>query len=175
MWALLDNQPTLHLFFNPDHPWISNAKSGPGVLNIHCNSGISKTNTIADVSFLDVNTAWIHLSGLTNVLSFAMIEQCFSITYDNHGSGSNGFIVHISPFHNIRFRQSKRRTCYYDPTDDTSCHVTVMINTALQRCRPPPHLSRNSSLYRKWKDRNIFLPDAALRPPQLPDTCSRPC
>ena len=51
-WVLLDNQSKIHLFLNPGHPWISNVRSGQGVMSIHCNSGITNTKTIADVAGL---------------------------------------------------------------------------------------------------------------------------
>ena len=72
-------------------------------MSIHCNAGIAKTKTIADVAGLDRDTAWIHPSGVTNIISLSMIEKRFRITYDNNGSGGNIFIVHISPGHDIRF------------------------------------------------------------------------
>ena len=111
-WVILDNQSTLHLFFNRGHTWISSVRSGLGVISIHCNAVIAKTKTIADVSGLDGDTAWIHPSGVTNVLSLNMIEKRFHITYDNHSSGGNAFIVHISPVHDICFRQSKMGLYY---------------------------------------------------------------
>ena len=107
-WVLLNNQSTLHLFCNPNNPWISNVRLGPGVMSIHCNSGISKTNTIADVADLDGDTASIHTSGVTKILSLYIISKRFRIKYYNHGSDGNTFIVHISPGNDIRFRQSKR-------------------------------------------------------------------
>ena len=133
---LLDNQSTLHIFCNPDHHWISNIRSGPDVINIHCNAVIANTKTISDVAGLYGDTAWIHPSEVTNVLSLSMIEKRFRITYDNHGSGGNAFIIHISPGHDIRFRQYKRGLYYYDPTDYTSRLVTLMVNTASPRMLP---------------------------------------
>ena len=52
-WVLLDNRYVIHLFCNPNHPWISNVRSGPGVMNIQCNTGIANTKTIAGVANLD--------------------------------------------------------------------------------------------------------------------------
>ena len=73
MWVLLDNQSTLHIFYKPDHPWISNFRSGTAVINMHCNSGIDNTNTISYVDGLYRDTLWIHPSVVTNILSFSTI------------------------------------------------------------------------------------------------------
>ena len=67
-WVILDNQYTLHLFFNRGHSWISSVRSGLGVMSIHYNDVIAKTKTIADVAHLDGDTAWINPSGVNNVL-----------------------------------------------------------------------------------------------------------
>ena len=66
--VLLDNQSAIHLFCNPNHPWISNVRSGPGVMNMHCDNEIAKTKTISGVAYLDRDTACIHPSGVTNIL-----------------------------------------------------------------------------------------------------------
>ena len=77
-------------------------------MNIHCNTGIDKTKTINGVDDLDRDTVCIHPSGLTKILSLSMIEKRFRITYDNHGSVRNAFIVHIGLGNGIHFRHSKR-------------------------------------------------------------------
>ena len=59
-----------------------------------------------------------------------MIEKRFCITYGNHISGANAFIIKIILGHYIYFRQSKRGMYYYDPTDSTSRRGTLMVNTA---------------------------------------------
>ena len=74
-------------------------------MNTHCNAIIANTKTIADVDDLDGDTLWIHPSRVTNVLSLSMIEKFFRIRYDNHISGGNAFIVHITPGHDIHSRQ----------------------------------------------------------------------
>ena len=105
-------------------------------MNINCKFVIDKTNTIADVDGLYRDNACIHISGVTNILSFYMIEKRFRITYDNHGSGGNTFIVQITSGHDICFGQPKRGLYYYDPTHDTSRRGTIMVNEASPKMSP---------------------------------------
>ena len=174
-WVILDNQSTLHLFFNPDHTWIYNFISGPGVMSIHCNYGITNTKTIADVSGLDGDTLWIHPSGATSVISFFIVEKRLRIKYDNNGSVGNASIVHIGPGHGICFRQSKRGLYYYDPTDDTSLRGTIMVNTESPRMSPASAPLQEIVLVQTVEgQKEHFSPDVTSSPPQMPEICSRP-
>eukprot|EP00536_Pseudo-nitzschia_multiseries_P010661 jgi/Psemu1/26659/gm1.26659_g len=106
-WILLDSQSSLNLIVNP--ALVTNIRLAPngGFMNIHCNSGVSKTNLIADLPGFGV--VWFYADGLANVLSLALVSDQYRVIVDI--SIDNALYVHKDG----GTRRFKRSTCnlYY--------------------------------------------------------------
>eukprot|EP00536_Pseudo-nitzschia_multiseries_P006631 jgi/Psemu1/15767/gm1.15767_g len=107
-WILLDSESYLNLIVNPD--LVTNIQQAPsgGLMNIHCNSGVSKTNLIADLPGFDV--VWFYTDGLANVLSLALVSDQYQVTMDT--SIDNAIYVHKDGG-TRRFQRSKCNLYYY--------------------------------------------------------------
>eukprot|EP00536_Pseudo-nitzschia_multiseries_P006584 jgi/Psemu1/15677/gm1.15677_g len=89
-WILLDSQSSLNLIVNP--ALVTNIRPAPnnGFMNIHCNSGVSRTNLIADLPRFGV--VWFYEGGLANVLSLALVPDQYQVIVDT--SIDNALYVH---------------------------------------------------------------------------------
>eukprot|EP00536_Pseudo-nitzschia_multiseries_P018686 jgi/Psemu1/56796/gm1.56796_g len=89
-WILLDSESSLNLIVNPE--LVDNICQSPnnGFMNIHCNSGVSRTNMIADL--LGFGTVWFYEDGLANVLSLALVSDQYRVTMDT--TINNAIYVH---------------------------------------------------------------------------------
>eukprot|EP00536_Pseudo-nitzschia_multiseries_P000330 jgi/Psemu1/757/gm1.757_g len=89
-WILLDSESSLNLIVIPE--LVTNIREAPnnGFMNIHCNSGVSRTNLIADLPGFGV--VWFYEGGLANVLSLALVSDQYRVTMDT--SIDNALYVH---------------------------------------------------------------------------------
>eukprot|EP00536_Pseudo-nitzschia_multiseries_P000823 jgi/Psemu1/1867/gm1.1867_g len=89
-WILLDSESSLNLIVNLE--LVTNIRQAPngGFMNIHCNSGVSKTNLIANLPGFGV--VWFYANGLANILSLALVLDQYRVTMDT--SINNAIYVH---------------------------------------------------------------------------------
>jgi hypothetical protein len=121
---LLDNGYTVNLFCNPN--MVSDIKETNEALELSTNGGELRTNKHANVP--GYGEVWYDEKAITNIFSFALMEDKYKITYDS--TKQKAFVVHL-PNKQIRFTQSKNGLYYYKPnysTNNTS-HVNHSIES----------------------------------------------
>jgi hypothetical protein len=89
-WVLLDSQSTCDVFYNPE--FLNNIRVAEGgrEMHIHCNAGVVVVKTVGDL--IGYGTVWFYPQGIANILSLALVQKQFYITFDS--TNNNGFIVH---------------------------------------------------------------------------------
>jgi hypothetical protein len=78
-WILLDNGSTVNLFFNPQ--LVENIKETNEMLELSTNGGDLFTNKKATVP--GYGEVWYDPDAITNIFSFAEMENKYRITYDS--------------------------------------------------------------------------------------------
>jgi hypothetical protein len=105
-WILLDSESTCDVFYNPKFlNNIQRTKDGRKS-QIHCNAGIVIVQTVGDLP--GYGTVWFYPDGIANILSLALVQKKFRVTYDS-GNG-NKFVVHDRLMR--RFTMSERGLFY---------------------------------------------------------------
>eukprot|EP00536_Pseudo-nitzschia_multiseries_P018200 jgi/Psemu1/54543/gm1.54543_g len=106
-WILLDSESSLNLIVNPE--LVEKIRQAPnnGFMNIHCNSGISRTNMIADLP--GFGTVWIYEDGLANVLSLALVLDQYWVTMDTDIDNA----IHVHKENGTRRFQRSTCNLYY--------------------------------------------------------------
>jgi Reverse transcriptase (RNA-dependent DNA polymerase) len=103
---LLDNQSTVSLFCNSD--MVEGIRKVDEELRLATNGGELCTNLKATVpGFGDV---WYNSKAITNIFSFAEMEDKHKITYDS--SNEKAFIVHL-PDKDVRFKRNHNGLYYF--------------------------------------------------------------
>jgi len=78
-WILLNNQLTIHYFCNQE--MVTSIRDSLTTMTINTNAGNTSTNLQATLPGL--GDVWFDNKGMVNVLSLALIEDKYQITYDS--------------------------------------------------------------------------------------------
>ena len=80
-WILLDNQSTVHVFF--DVHFLVNVRKVNKELHLYTNSGMSVIDEVGELP--GFGTVWVHRKGIANFLSFNGVKDAagYQIQYDN--------------------------------------------------------------------------------------------
>eukprot|EP00536_Pseudo-nitzschia_multiseries_P018072 jgi/Psemu1/54022/gm1.54022_g len=94
-WILLDNQSTVHIFFNI--MFLVNVQKTNKRLELHTNTGSAIVNTVRELP--GVRTVWVHENGIANILLFHKLLDTnnFKIDYtsrpDSRGARNKSFCI----------------------------------------------------------------------------------
>ena len=99
-WLLLDNQSTVHMFFNRN--LLCGVCPATNPIDIHSSGGVTHCNL--DGTIPDFGTDYYNEDGLTNILSMDLIRNRYNISYKNE---DETLTVH-TPNKDIHFVRSRR-------------------------------------------------------------------
>ncbi|VEU41596.1 unnamed protein product [Pseudo-nitzschia multistriata] len=122
-WILLDSESSINLICNK--AMVKNIRVSPNAryMNIHCNSGVARTNLIAELP--GFGTVWFYEKGIANVLSLALVTDRYRVTMDS--AVDNALHVHRRSGHGTRrFKRSQCNLYYSDTKQD---HLNVLAIT----------------------------------------------
>ena len=110
-WILLDKQSTVCAFTNSD--LLDNIREVDTWMDIHCNAGVTSTNMVGDLK--GFGEVWYNPKGIANILSMAVVEKSFRVTYDS--DSDKGFSVVKEDGSCRSFRRSNRVLFYLDTAE----------------------------------------------------------
>ena len=120
-WMLLNNQPVLSVFSNNN--LLTNIRIVDNCMNIHCNTGVTSTNQVGDLSgYIRV---WYIPNDITYIISIAEAANFFRETHDSEIS--EWCMVHKTNGSVKNFRIPKRGVYYHD-TDTANERGELIID-----------------------------------------------
>ena len=125
-WVLLYNQLTVNVFSNPD--MVVNIRETSRDMHVYCNSGKVIIRTVAD--WPGFGEVWFHRSGITNILSLALVKEIFRITYSSAiVTDAKTFVVHKKDGNQRKFIKLTRGLYYCDVLDNSKKNAFALVNT----------------------------------------------
>jgi hypothetical protein len=110
-WVLIDTASTVNVFCNRE--FVREVKKMKPVM-VHTNAGPFTVQEKAKLAWCDMEV-WFDPNAITNVLSFAILQEKFPIIYDN--SKANAFIVK-TPKGDLEFKPLSKNLYVHKPRSD---------------------------------------------------------
>ena len=76
---LIGNQSTACVIYNPEP--LNNIRRTDQTIHIFFNAGVKTTDMVGDMP--GVGVIWYHSEGIANILSMALIQKYYQLTYDS--------------------------------------------------------------------------------------------
>jgi hypothetical protein len=115
-WILIDNALTVNLFCNLD--LIENIHTVNETLMLSTSGGELQTNKRVTVP--GYGAVWFDDKVITNIFSFALMEDKYKITYDT--SKEKAIIIHL-PSKQVQYTRGENGLYYNKPTYNTKKHI----------------------------------------------------
>ena len=122
-WILLDSESTDNIFSNLKFLTGVKATSDGEILRLHSSGGTLDTNQKGHFGGFSV---WYNPRCLANILSLALVTEQFRVTLDTETE--NGFSVHISEGHVMKFMCISPGLYVYDATSVNMSKLNVAFN-----------------------------------------------
>jgi hypothetical protein len=126
---ILDNGSTVNLFCNDS--LVHDITPSKEILEVSTNAGDIASHATATVP--GYGKVWFNPNAITNIFSFAQMEDKYRITYDS--AVEKAFMIHL-PDRQVKFKRSKNGLYRHKPTYDTkksTCkHETSLINHSIE-------------------------------------------
>ena len=146
---LLDNQSTVSLFCNKN--LVEKIRKVDEQLELATNGGQLCTNLKATVP--GYGEVWFHPNAITNIFSFAEIEDKHHITYNS--KSEKAFIVHL-PNKQVKFKRSSNGLYYYNPPYNTKQQQTCATNIPMDSVEENVLMFTNRQVERAKLTRKIY-------------------
>ncbi|KAL7528833.1 hypothetical protein ACHAWF_002726 [Thalassiosira exigua] len=106
-----------------DPTYLSKIHSAKTRLNLHTNTGASRTNK---KGYLGSFLFWLDTLGIANVVLLRSLEKKYRVSYDSLEQGGGAFIVH-APGSEIKFKRCEDTGFPYIDLDDHGDEAAVML------------------------------------------------